>query len=77
MLANVAVLAGLERREAEAVLHEQLYASDVRHIERLWLEQGIQGVPAIVFNRRHLLSGAQGVEAYLDILRQLKTNEAA
>jgi len=71
VLADVAAQTGLERAEALAVLSDQRFATEVRDAEHYWQNQGIQGVPAIIFNRRHLVSGAQGVENYMRILAQL------
>ena len=62
---------GLVRTEAMAVLKDQRFAVDVRKAETFWLEQGIRGVPAMVFDRQHLVSGAQGVENFTSILKQL------
>lgn len=70
-LADVAAEVGLERAEALAVLEDQRFATDVRTAEDYWVNQGIRGVPAVIFNRRHLVSGAQGVENYKRILEQL------
>lgn len=71
VLADVAAEIGLERDEALAVLADQRFARDVRAAENDWLNKGIRGVPAMVFNRRHLVTGAQGVENYKLILEQL------
>lgn len=71
VLADVAAQVGLDRNEALAVLADQRFAADVRAAERIWIDQGIQGVPAVVFNRRHLVSGAQGVDNFTSILHQL------
>ena len=71
VLADVAAEIGLDREQALAVLADQRFAADVREAERYWVNQGIQGVPAVVFNRRHLVSGAQGVESFTSILNQL------
>ncbi|MDY0248791.1 MAG: DsbA family oxidoreductase [Pseudomonas sp.] len=71
ILADIAAEVGLDHAEALAVLQEQRFAKEVRAAERVWLEQGIQSVPAVIFNRRHLVSGAQGVERYSNILGQL------
>ena len=73
VLADVAAEVRLERHEALLVLEDQRFASDVRDAEQYWQDQGIRGVPAIVFNNRHLVSGAQGVENYTRILEQLAT----
>ncbi len=71
VLADVAAEVGLDRDEARAVLADQRFASDVRASERHWQQQGIQSVPAIIFNDRHLVSGAQGVDNFKQILEQL------
>jgi predicted DsbA family dithiol-disulfide isomerase len=71
VLADVAAEVGLDRTEALAVLRDQRFASDVRTAENAWLRKGISGVPAVIFNRRHLVTGAQGIENYTRILQQL------
>lgn len=71
VLADVASETGLDRAEALAVLADQRFATDVRQIENFWLQQGIRGVPAVVLDRKHLVTGAQGVENYTSILGQL------
>ncbi len=76
VLADIAGEIGLDRDAAQAVLADQRYAETVRGQERFWLQQGVQGVPAMVFNRRHLVTGAQGAENYTRILTQLTQQEA-
>ena len=71
VLADIAAETGLDRSEALAVLEGQFFAKEVRAEEQHWQQQGIQSVPAIIFNERHLVSGAQGVENYVSILEQL------
>ncbi len=71
VLADVAAQIGLDRDEALAVLADQRFAGRVRQAEAFWQNQGITGVPAVVFNQRHLVTGAQGVENYTHILKQL------
>lgn len=71
VLADIAAETGLDRDEALAVLEDQRFAQEVREAEKHWQQQGIQSVPAIIFNERHLVSGAQGVDNYLSILDQL------
>lgn len=71
VLADVAGEIGLDRVEALAVLVDQRFASEVRQIEGFWVQQGIRGVPAVVLDRKHLVTGAQGVENYTTILGQL------
>jgi predicted DsbA family dithiol-disulfide isomerase len=71
VLADVAAEIGLVQAEALAVLEDQRFATEVRAAENVWINQGISGVPAVIFNRRHLVTGAQGVENYTRILQQL------
>lgn len=71
MLADIAAEIGLNRTEALAVLEDQRFAKEIRESVQRSQEQGIQSVPAVIFNGRHLVSGAQGVENYTNILKQL------
>ena len=67
----VAAETGLDAETARAVLDDQRYADKVRTEERFWQQQGITGVPAVIFDRRHLVTGAQGTENYTRILDRL------
>ncbi|WP_201557034.1 DsbA family protein [Psychrobacter sp. 72-O-c] len=71
VLADIAAEIGLDRTEALAVIEDQRFAKDVREAVQRSQEQGIQSVPSVIFNGRHLVSGAQGVENYTSILQQL------
>jgi len=73
VLAAIAEDAGLSGAEAREVLADGRFAGAVREEESFFTDQGIQGVPAMIFDRRHLVTGAQGVETYVSILNQLKT----
>jgi predicted DsbA family dithiol-disulfide isomerase len=77
VLLDVAEEIGLDRDEAEAGLASPEIASEVRAIERNWTSQGLTGVPAMVFDSRHLVSGAQGVEAYGRILETVRQHQTA
>ena len=72
VLVNIAAEIGLDRDEASAVLDDQRFAAQVRHEQQFWTKQGISGVPAVVFDRKHLVTGAQGVENYKSMLDQLQ-----
>ncbi|PYE39853.1 DsbA family oxidoreductase [Psychrobacter fozii] len=71
VLADIATDIGLDRTEALAVLEDQRFAAAVEKEKQHWQQQGIQSVPSMVFNERHLISGAQGIENYKSILQQL------
>jgi predicted DsbA family dithiol-disulfide isomerase len=71
VLAEIAAEIGLKRDDALAVLSDQRFADEVRKTEAFWQQQGITGVPAVVFDSKHLVTGAQGVDNYTSILSQL------
>lgn len=71
VLADIAAEIELDRSEALAVLADQRFANEVRTAQQQWRQQGIQSVPSVIFNQKHLVSGAQGVENFKSILQQL------
>ncbi len=77
VLAEVAALIGLPKASALAVLTEGRFAEAVREEEAFWTSRGITGVPAMVFDQRYLLVGAQGAETYKRILEKLAEERAA
>ena len=52
-------------------LSDNAVLAEVGEAEQYWVNQGIQGVPTVVVNRRHLVSGAKGVESFTRILEQM------
>jgi len=72
VLVEIAGEIGLDRAQAKAVLDDQRFAGVVRQEQQFWVKQGINGVPAMVFDRQHLVTGAQGTHAYENILAQLQ-----
>lgn len=63
--------AGLDRIQAQQVLDEGSFSEEVRQAERFWQEAGIRSVPALVINRKHLISGGQPPEVFEAALREL------
>ena len=53
------------------------FADEVREAERFWQEAGIQSVPAVVIDRKHLISGGQPSEAFEQALRQIAADDGA
>jgi predicted DsbA family dithiol-disulfide isomerase len=70
-LVDIATSVGLPADRARDILAGDAYADEVRTIERFFLQQGIQGVPAIIIERKHLISGGQPVEVFEQALRQI------
>lgn len=71
VLADIANSVGLDSDQALKVIEDQRYADEVRQEEAYFTQQGISGVPAIIFNNRHLVTGAQGVDNFVEIIEQL------
>jgi predicted DsbA family dithiol-disulfide isomerase len=69
-LAALAEEAGLDRAEAEKVLHGAAFAEEVRGDEREAARFGIRGVPFFVIDRKYAVSGAQPVDVFLDALNK-------
>jgi len=76
VLADVASSVGLDRDTALAMLESGERAESVRDKERFWTSRGVTGVPAMIFNCQHLVTGAQGEENYAHILKQLQPAQA-
>ncbi len=72
VLADIASSIGLDHAEAHSVLADQRFADSVRQEQSFWIQQGISGVPAVIFDRKHLVTGAQGVDNFTNILKQLQ-----
>lgn len=70
-LAQVAETTGLSGEHARAILASSQYAEEVRAEERFFIENGIQAVPAIIIEQRHLISGGQPVDVFENALRQI------
>jgi predicted DsbA family dithiol-disulfide isomerase len=71
VLLELAVAVGLDGTRAAAVLASAEFTDEVREAERFWQEAGITAVPAVVINRRHLISGGQPPEVFAQALRKI------
>ncbi len=74
-LLRVAGEVGLDTAEAARILASDAYAAEVRETETFYHQQGINSVPAIIINERHLISGGQPPEVFERALRQIMTQE--
>ena len=70
-MANVAAGVGLDRDRALEILQGDDYAAAFRAKQQFWTSRGVTGVPAMVFDKKHLVVGAQGAANYASILQQL------
>ncbi|MCF6232950.1 MAG: DsbA family oxidoreductase [Rhodobacteraceae bacterium] len=70
-LVAIATESGLDGAAARVALTGEHLAWNVRTMQQFWVEKGVRGVPAMVFDKQHLLSGAQGAKNYATLLRRL------
>lgn len=71
VLLELAAHAGLPVERAREVLERGEFAQHVRQAEQFWQQLGINGVPAVIVNRKHLISGGQPSEVFEQALRQI------
>lgn len=71
VLLKVAGDVGLDTAKAAEVLASGAYADEVRAQERFYQLNGINSVPAVIINERHLISGGQPPEVFEQALRQI------
>src|SRR5690606_13090623 len=71
ILAGLAADAGLDGSRAREILASDAYAEEVRADEEFFQRSGIRGVPAIIIERKHLISGGQPVEVFERALREI------
>jgi predicted DsbA family dithiol-disulfide isomerase len=71
VLLKVAGDVGLDTVKAAEVLASDAYADEVRAQERFYQQNGINSVPAVIINERHLISGGQPPEVFEQALRQI------
>ncbi len=71
VLLRLAGQVGLDTERARAVLESDEFAEAVREREAFFQRHGIQSVPAVIVNQRHLIQGGQPVEVFEQALRQI------
>lgn len=76
ILVAAAEQAGLDGEAAREVLASGRYTQEVREAQHLWQSRGINSVPAIVIDGRHLISGGQPPEAFERALRRIAAEAA-
>jgi predicted DsbA family dithiol-disulfide isomerase len=71
VLVELAEAAGLDAGRARQILAGDEFAAEVREREQFWQRAGIHSVPAIVIDRKHLISGGQPPEVFEQALRRI------
>jgi predicted DsbA family dithiol-disulfide isomerase len=75
VLVSLAEDVGLDGAKAREVLESGRYREEVQAAERNWQAAGINSVPAVVINRKHLISGGQTAAVFEQALRQIAAED--
>ena len=71
VLLELAKEVGLDVETARGVLESDTYTRDVREAEQFWISSGINSVPAVIIDNKHLISGGQPPEVFEQALRKI------
>jgi predicted DsbA family dithiol-disulfide isomerase len=77
VLLDVVAQTGLDPEAGREVLNDPDNEAAVRaHLDH-WIEQGISGVPAIIFDGKYLVPGAQEAETFANVIRKVREKALA
>lgn len=76
VLLRAAQKAGLDTEQAARILDADTYAAEVREREQFFQRHGINSVPAVIINQRHLISGGQPPEVFEQALRDVVAEDS-
>ena len=76
-LVAIAASVGLSPERAGEILDSATYTEEVRGLEQFFQSLGIHAVPAIILERKHLISGGQPPEVFEQALRQVAAAKRA
>lgn len=74
VLLSLAKEVGLDEEEVKQVLHSEDFAYEVQQDQMEAANIGVQGVPFFVLQDKYAISGAQPVEAFLEVLNKSWTH---
>jgi predicted DsbA family dithiol-disulfide isomerase len=77
ILLDIAEGQGMDRDAAAAWLADAALTETVRAEQAHWLDQNITGVPAIIFDQKFMVPGAQSAETFAGVISKLLTKRAA
>jgi predicted DsbA family dithiol-disulfide isomerase len=76
VLVRVAGEVGLDPERAKQILASTEYSEEVRALQRRYRKLGIEAVPSVIVNDRHLIQGGQPPEVFERVLRRLIEEDA-
>lgn len=70
VLVDIAEAQGLDRAASAAWIANEALSEAVRGEQRQWRTRDIQGVPAIIFDQKYMVPGAQSAETFANVIRK-------
>ena len=77
VLCDIAEAQGMDRAVALAWINDATLTTSVRAEMAHWTDQNITGVPAIIFDQKYMVPGAQSAETFADVINKVLTKRAA
>jgi predicted DsbA family dithiol-disulfide isomerase len=77
VLLDIAEEQGMDRGAAAAWLADKALTQTVRAEQAYWRDQNITGVPAIIFDQKFMVPGAQSAETFADVIAKLLRKRAS
>ena len=77
MLMDIAEAQGMDRDAAAAWLADDALTQTVRAEQAYWVDQNITGVPAIIFDQKFMVPGAQSAETFAGVIGKLLAKREA
>ena len=71
VLLELAKEVGLDVAAARGILESDAYTREVHEAEQFWIKSGINSVPAVIIDNKHLISGGQPPEVFEQALRRI------
>ena len=77
VLCDIAEAQGMDRAVAFAWINDAALTETVRAEMEHWTDQNITGVPAIIFDQKYMVPGAQSAETFADVINKVLAKQAA
>jgi predicted DsbA family dithiol-disulfide isomerase len=77
VLCDIAEAQGMDRAVAAAWIADAALTENVRAEMAHWMDQNITGVPAIIFDQKFMVPGAQSAETFADVINKVLAKRAA
>jgi len=77
VLCDIAEAQGMDRAVAAAWIADAALTESVRAEMAHWMDQNITGVPAIIFDQKFMVPGAQSAETFADVISKVLAKRAA